>query len=534
MVAAERASGHALRLGMLLMRQHGVSSGAAAAVAGASGGAAGGATSLATAAGAAARRIATGAAAAAASGGRGARLPRLPGRGGNVGGPSNSGSINSSSIGSQAWRQRAFTTTGASSSSSSSNVGGAAAAAASAGGAAARPKSLARRMRAALRDYKQLSKARLSALVVLTASAGFAAGSPGAAIDWAGLAWTSLGTFGAAAAANALNQVYEAANDARMARTCNRPLPAGRMGRGHAALFALACGAAGVWLLHEKANPLTAALGLANIALYAGVYTPLKQVTWLNTWVGAVVGAVPPLMGWAAAAGGLEPAAFALAAALFCWQMPHFLSLAWLCREDYARGGFRMLSMVDPTGRRTAGAALRHCAYLVPIGAAAVALGVASPWFAAESAALAAAMGAGAAAFYRAPSQGSARALFRGSLMHLPLLLACLAVHRQPNAHVTADEAAERLRAQWAAARSWLGATLGGGGGGSGSVVGWAEEQWWRAARAVGVADVKCPSRAFAEDGSSSSSSDGSSGDSSSSDSSSSDSHGNSSGNSET
>jgi hypothetical protein len=133
----------------------------------------------------------------------------------------------------------------------SSIAGGAADAAASAAGAAARPRSLARRLRATLRDYKQLSKARLSALVVLTASAGFAAGS-GGAIDWAKLGWTSLGTFGAAACANALNQVYEAANDALMARTRGRPLPAGRMSRRHALAFAAAAGAGGLWLLAEK------------------------------------------------------------------------------------------------------------------------------------------------------------------------------------------------------------------------------------------------------------------------------------------
>lgn len=237
------------------------------------------------------------------------------------------------------------------------------------------------------------------------------------------------------------------------------------------------------------------------------MYTPLKQLTWANTWVGAVVGAIPPLMGWAAAAGSLEPAAGVLAAALFFWQMPHFLALAWMHREDYARGGFRMLSMYDATGRRTAAAALRHCAYLAPVGAAAVALGMTSPWFAAEAAALAGVMGAGAAAFYRAPSQGSARKLFRGSLLYLPLLLLGFAVHREPNAHVTAEEAAARLEAQWEAARARLAPLRAAAGGLLPTLpgvrlrtveerLGWIEEMRWRLAQNTGM---QCPSRVYAD-----------------------------------
>jgi heme o synthase len=240
------------------------------------------------------------------------------------------------------------------------------------------------RLRSLLRDYKQLSKARLSALVVATAAAGYAAGSE-ERIDWKGMGWTSLGTMLTASSANALNQAYEIANDARMRRTATRPLPAGRMTRSHALVFALLTGGTGLWILAKHANGTTAALGAANLALYAGVYTPLKQLSVVNTWVGAVVGAVPPLMGWAAAAGGLDIGAFLLAAGLYFWQMPHFMALAWLCREDYAAGGYRMLSAIDPTGRRTAACALRNCAYLLPLGMAAAWLGVTTPYFAYES-----------------------------------------------------------------------------------------------------------------------------------------------------
>lgn len=198
-----------------------------------------------------------------------------------------------------------------------------------------------------------------------------------------------------------LLQVYEVTNDALMKRTCNRPLPTRVVSRAHALGFALTCGAAGLSILAYHTNATTTALGAANILLYAGVYTPLKQITLANTWVGAVVGAIPPLMGWASAAGQLEPAAGVLAAALFFWQMPHFMSLAWLCKEDYAKGGFRMLSLVDPTGRRTAAVALRHCLFLVPVGAAAAALGMTSEAFGWEAAALACFMGLRATQFYR-------------------------------------------------------------------------------------------------------------------------------------
>eukprot|EP00887_Chlorella_sp_A99_P002564 scaffold6.g2564.t1 len=323
-----------------------------------------------------------------------------------------------------------------------SGAGGSAAAAAAA--AAARgdaPVSASRRLRQLVRNYKQLSKLRLSGLVVATAAAGYAAGSR-EAIDWRGLGWTSLGTWMASSSANAFNQIYEVVNDGRMRRTAARPLPSGRMGRAHALAFAVAVGAGGVWLLAEKTNGLTAALGAGNVLLYAAVYTPLKQLSIANTWVGAVVGAVPPLMGWAAAAGGLDAGAAILAAGLYFWQMPHFMALAWMCRADYAAGGYRMLSLVDTTGRRAAACALRNCAYLFPLGLLATWLGVTSPYFAYESAFITGGMLLTAAKFYSSPSTASARLLFRASLLHLPLFMAAFLAHRLPN---TSDAKLELL-----------------------------------------------------------------------------------------
>ena len=365
------------------------------------------------------------------------------------------------------------------------------------------PKSLS----AYLKVYRQLSKARLSALVVATAAAGYVAGSP-EEIDWGGLGWASLGTALCSAAANALNQAYEVRTDSLMARTAARPLPAGRITRLHAVAFAAASAAAGFSaLLLGAGSREAAALGLGNVLLYAAVYTPLKQVHPGATWVGAVVGAVPPLIGWAAAssraaaaaaagsareggegeaseppaAGGapaaepppppppaLPPAAFVLAAGLYLWQLPHFMSLAWLCREDYARGGHRMLSLADATGKRTAACALRNCLYLMPLGFLAVAAGTASAPFATESAVASGVLAALAAAFWARPSSGTARALFRGSLVHLPVWMGCLLAHRVPNTAATREaqrpaRVAERLGRGLARGRAGLGRPDGGG-----------------------------------------------------------------------
>lgn len=321
-------------------------------------------------------------------------------------------------------------------------TGGIAAAAAGAAGVPARG------WRELAQVYKQLSKARLSLLVVSTSAAGYVLGSP-EAVNWAGMGWCCLGTFCASAAANTLNQVYEISNDSLMKRTRNRPLPMGRISRAHALGFAAAMGTAGTAMLYYKCNPLTAALGSANIALYAGVYTPLKVVSPINTLVGAVVGAIPPLMGWAAASGGLEPGAAVLAAGLYFWQIPHFLALAWLCRDDYARGGYAMLSKFDPSGRRTAAAAFRNCVYMFPLGMAAVATGLASYSFAYLSALATGALAATSTAFYSSPTSANARLLFRASLLHLPLWMAALVAFRLPQ---TEEGALSRMDVQqmWA------------------------------------------------------------------------------------
>ncbi|KAK9051459.1 hypothetical protein SSX86_028086 [Deinandra increscens subsp. villosa] len=279
------------------------------------------------------------------------------------------------------------------------------------------------------RCYWELSKAKLSMLVVATSGAGYVLGS-GSTVDLAGLCYTCVGTMMVAASANTLNQVFEVKNDAMMNRTKRRPLPSGRITVPHAVTWASSVGLAGTALLASKANLLAAGLGASNLFLYAFVYTPLKQIHPVNTWVGAVVGAIPPLMGWAAASGQISLNGWILPAALYFWQIPHFMALAYLCRDDYAAGGYKMFSLADPSGRRTALVALRNCIYLIPLGYMAYDWGITSGWFCFESTLLALAISGTAVSFLLNRTKGTARRMFHASLLYLPVFMSGLMFHR--------------------------------------------------------------------------------------------------------
>lgn len=282
------------------------------------------------------------------------------------------------------------------------------------------------------RCYWELSKARLSILVVATSGAGYVLGS-GSAIDYAGLCYTCAGTMMVAASANSLNQIFEIKNDAKMKRTSRRPLPSGRISVPHAVTWATSVGAAGTALLASQANMLAAGLAASNLVLYSFVYTPLKQIHPVNTWVGAVVGAIPPLLGWAAATGQVSLEGMVLPAALYFWQLPHFMALAYLCRDDYIAGGFKMLSFADISGQRTALVALRNCLYLLPLGYFAYDWGLTSAWFGLESTLLALAFAGTALSFYLNPGTKSAKKMFHASLLYLPVFMSGMLFHRIPN-----------------------------------------------------------------------------------------------------
>mmetsp|Transcript_9339 Transcript_9339/g.28129 ORF Transcript_9339/g.28129 Transcript_9339/m.28129 type:complete len:268 (+) Transcript_9339:245-1048(+) len=234
-------------------------------------------------------------------------------------------------------------------------------------------------------DYLKLSKHKLSGLVVYTGIVGYVVGSEysdSKAFDAVKLGWTTAGIGLCAASANALNQWYEMDRDAKMARTRLRPLPAGRMSPLHALAFAAAAGVVGVTILKEKTDEVTAALGAANIALYAGVYTPLKVIHPVNTWVGAIVGAIPPVMGWSAATGGdlSHPGCWLLGGMLFVWQIPHFHALAAVCAKDYQRGGYKMLAQTEPKLNARVAALMAYS--LLPLGPLAIHFNLTTPWFA--------------------------------------------------------------------------------------------------------------------------------------------------------
>ncbi|CAH0476681.1 unnamed protein product [Peronospora belbahrii] len=278
--------------------------------------------------------------------------------------------------------------------------------------------------------YNQLGKTRLSALVVMTTGAGFLmAGGP---ISWHTFAAATVGTSLAAVSANTFNQWREAELDAKMQRTHRRPLPSKRISRAHALKFGAAMATASMAILSAGCSPLVASLGAFNIGLYSLVYTPMKLKSEYNTWIGSVVGAIPPVMGWAAATGTvLAPEAALHAYLMYCWQMPHFFALSWRSRKDYARGGYKMVACNDPTGSRSAALALRYSYYMSAIPIVASITGATSYMFAVEGTAVNAYTIYLAHKFYAKPSNASAQKVFLASLWYLPVIMGCMVLHSQ-------------------------------------------------------------------------------------------------------
>lgn len=290
---------------------------------------------------------------------------------------------------------------------------------------------IASRLRARLGLYAVLTKLRLSGLVLTTTATAYLLARRGR-LDWAELAATLGGTLLCAFSAAALNQLWERERDGRMERTRERPLPSGRLSPREALIAALLMLAGGQALLLAGTNRLTAALALATVLLYVLVYTPLKPRSSLNTLVGAVCGALPPMLGWTAAAGRLELGAWLVGLLLFLWQVPHFLALAWLYREDYARGGFRMLPAVDPGGQLTGALSALYSLALLPLGIAFALAGLAGPTFAGGFALLGLALFAASLRLWRRLDRASARRLFLASVIVLPLALLLLLVDATP------------------------------------------------------------------------------------------------------
>jgi protoheme IX farnesyltransferase len=270
-------------------------------------------------------------------------------------------------------------------------------------------------------DFIALAKPRLNALAIATTAGGYYMGSaPGANLQT--FLMSMAGTALVAGGASALNQLFERDLDGRMHRTRLRPLPDARLQPGEAALFGAMLSVIGLLLLAVGANLTAAAVALVTLVSYAFVYTPLKRRTSFSTVVGAVPGALPPVIGWAAARGTVDLPALALFAIGFCWQLPHFLAIAWIYREDYERAGFPMLPVIEPDGGSTARQAVLYAAALVPASLAPAALGLADAVYATGAALLGLLFLGLAIRFAMIRSLPSARALFYGSLLYLPAL----------------------------------------------------------------------------------------------------------------
>jgi len=279
--------------------------------------------------------------------------------------------------------------------------------------------------------YAELTKARLSALVLLTTAVGFVMGKPDS-VEWPRLGWTVLGTALAAGCASALNQILEIRLDKRMHRTRRRPLPSGSMSVAHSFFAAMSMGVGGLSILAMQVNLSSAWLALATILIYVLIYTPLKVRSSLNTLVGAVCGAIPPMIGWTAATGSLDRGAWILGIILFVWQIPHFLALAWLYREDYARGGFAMLPVIDRHGHMTCRIILLTSLLLVPVGATVTLLNVAGYFYAIGSALLGLWIAGLSVRLHSSRSDAHARGVFLASITYLPILMCLMVLDRGP------------------------------------------------------------------------------------------------------
>jgi heme o synthase len=271
----------------------------------------------------------------------------------------------------------------------------------------------------AVADWLELTKPRITLLVTLTAAAGYALATAGP-FDWARFAATLAGTALVAAGSATFNMVVERDLDRNMRRTANRPLPAGRVGVVPAALFGALLAIAGTLLLAARVNLLTAAIGVATFLAYVVVYTPMKVKSSLATLVGAIPGATPPVMGWTGASGELDLGGWILFAILFLWQLPHFLAIAWMYREDYRRAGMPLLTVNDPDGRSTARQAVLYAVALLPVSLMPSAIGITGWPHLAGAVLFGAVFLAAAWRFAREQSQARAKRLLLASVLYLP------------------------------------------------------------------------------------------------------------------
>lgn len=278
-------------------------------------------------------------------------------------------------------------------------------------------------------DLLALTKPRLNSLVVVTAGIGYYLGAAGA-LDLKNLIEAVAGIALVAGGAAGLNQIYERDTDSLMFRTRMRPVAAHRVTTGEALAFSLTLAVAGLVILAVTSNLLATILALLTLVSYNAVYTPMKRRSSLATLVGAIPGALPPMIGWVAARGALTPEAWALFAIVFVWQIPHFMAIAWLYRADFSRAGFPLLPVVEPSGRSTGRQAVLFSLMLVPISLIPYFLKMSGPTYAGGAAAGSTALLSLAISFALKRNDQRARVLFLGSIAYLPLLWGMLILDR--------------------------------------------------------------------------------------------------------
>jgi protoheme IX farnesyltransferase len=272
-----------------------------------------------------------------------------------------------------------------------------------------------------LSDYVALTKPRLNVLVVATSAAGYYLGET-SALNAAEFSATVVGTALVAGGAAALNQVYERDTDALMRRTRMRPVPSGRVAQAEARLFGVVLSLAGLLLLTAFSTWLASLLALTTLVIYLLVYTPLKRRTPAATIVGAVPGALPPLIGWVASHGSIAPGGVALFLIVFFWQIPHFMAIAWMYRDDYGAAGFPMLAVIDPEGRRAGRQAVAYAAALLPTSLVPAFVDLSGAVYGTVAFVLGIALLALSIRFAGARTNAAARHLFFASLVYLPLI----------------------------------------------------------------------------------------------------------------
>ena len=271
-------------------------------------------------------------------------------------------------------------------------------------------------------DYLALLKPRITVLVLVTTALGFFLGAHDLSM-WSTLLWTLFGTALSCGGSSVLNMYLERDVDKLMHRTKRRPIPAGRVQAAHALGFGVLCVLLGVATLVLRVNLLCGFLALLTAFLYVLVYTPLKRQTWLNTFIGAIPGALPPVGGWAAATGGAELGAWLLFAILFIWQHPHFYAIAWMYREDYGRAGLKMLPVVEPDGASTFRQVLIYSALLIPVSVTPYFLGMSGVVYLIGTTILGIMFFWAGVEVSRSRSIADAKRLLRASVIYLPLLL---------------------------------------------------------------------------------------------------------------